>query len=366
MEAIVFVGRDGRVTVASYGKPMTMTYVFGGTPEDHMIGFFDHLERARQSSAQADVEIPEALASLIGLVDRHAQVHPVAAERLEEFWLAACDALRAFPNEISAYVQIALVIAEGANDNEWYELCLRRSAIQLLIDHCPYCRGRNRTGRFIRSGCRTLSCRTGAGSDAREVHTEGLPGESLVVVLSTPSRGWNALMTPAKLQLASLIRSRARAVDLDLHKADLAGADLSGLGADRLKLTGVDLRGAKLSDARLNDCRLEHARADNSDWCGATLRMCVLDALHGAGTRFDGARIEDSTAIGADLSRASLRGTHLTETSFVRAVMVEAALDDAEGYGVEFRGADLGRATLARGEDSTRVISGGPTCAGPT
>jgi hypothetical protein len=114
-----------------------MTYVFGGTPEDHMTAFFDHLERARQTSAQADVEIPQALASLAGLVDRQTQAGPVAPERLEEFWRAACDALAGFPNDISAYVQIALVVAEGANDNEWYELCLRRSAIELLIDHCP-------------------------------------------------------------------------------------------------------------------------------------------------------------------------------------------------------------------------------------
>jgi uncharacterized protein YjbI with pentapeptide repeats len=154
-------------------------------------------------------------------------------------------------------------------------------------------------------------------------------------------------MTPATFQLTALIRRRARAVDLDFHGADLAGADLTGLGADRLNLTGADVRGAKLADARLRDCRLDQALADDSDWSGATLRLCVLDRLHGAGARFDRARIEDSTAVGADLSRASLRGTHLTETSFARGVLIEAVLDDAEGDGVEFRGADLGRATLA-------------------
>jgi hypothetical protein len=62
---------------------------------------------------------------------------------------------------------------------------------------------------------------------------------------------------------------------------------------------------------------------------------------------FDDGRFEDSTAIGADLSRASFRGTRLTETSFARAVLREAVFVGARGDGVEFRGADLRGATLA-------------------
>jgi hypothetical protein len=114
-----------------------MTYVFRGTADDHIKRFFDHVERARQSRERADTEVPAALAELVGIVDRQAQAEPVPTERLDEFWRTACEALNAFPDDMSAYAQIALVLAEGANDNEWYELCLRRSAIQLLSDHCP-------------------------------------------------------------------------------------------------------------------------------------------------------------------------------------------------------------------------------------
>jgi hypothetical protein len=74
--------------------------------------------------------------------------------------------------------------------------------------------------------------------------------------------------------------------------------------------------------------------------------MCVFDGAFAAGARFDGARLEDSSAKGADLTRASLRGARLTETCFERAVLCEARLDEAQGDGVEFRGADLRGAWL--------------------
>jgi hypothetical protein len=93
-------------------------------------------------------------------------------------------------------------------------------------------------------------------------------------------------------------------------------------------------------------CRLEAVRLDSADCSDATFRLCTLDGVLGAGANFDGARIEDSTAERADLSRASLRNAHLTETSFSRAVLREAVLDGAEGDGIEFRGADLRDATL--------------------
>jgi uncharacterized protein YjbI with pentapeptide repeats len=74
--------------------------------------------------------------------------------------------------------------------------------------------------------------------------------------------------------------------------------------------------------------------------------MCVLDGAHAERACFDTARLEDSTAAGADFSHASFRAAHLTETSFSRAVLREAVFDDAEGDGIEFRGADLVGASL--------------------
>ncbi|MBE0625490.1 MAG: pentapeptide repeat-containing protein [Burkholderiales bacterium] len=147
-------------------------------------------------------------------------------------------------------------------------------------------------------------------------------------------------------QLRLFIANRLRAHDIDLHEAQLAAANLCGLSADRLDLSWANLRGATLRDARLGDCLLRGAWLEDSDWSGATLRVCVLDDARVAGACFDSARIEDSSAKGADLTGASLRGTKLTETSFERAVLRGAVFDDAEGEGVEFRGADLAGASL--------------------
>jgi uncharacterized protein YjbI with pentapeptide repeats len=148
----------------------------------------------------------------------------------------------------------------------------------------------------------------------------------------------------------SFARNRERAHDLDLHGFTLADVDLSSLSADRLDLRAVDLRRAKLCAARLGDCRLEEAKFGDADWSGATLRMCVLDGAQGVGACFDSARIEDSCVKGADLTRASLRGAKLTETSFARAILCGVILDNAEGAGVEFRGADLSGAKLVRAQ----------------
>lgn len=143
-----------------------------------------------------------------------------------------------------------------------------------------------------------------------------------------------------------LIERGERAHDIDLRGANCSGEVWSHLNADRLNLRAADLQEAKLHRTRFGGCQLEGAKLQKTDWSQATLRMCVLDGAHGADACFDGARIEDSTAIGADLSRASLRGAHLTETSFARAILRDAILDDAEGDGVELRGADLGGASL--------------------
>lgn len=147
-------------------------------------------------------------------------------------------------------------------------------------------------------------------------------------------------------ELNQLIEIGERASDLDLTGMELIGEDLSGLSADRLHLQEAELRRVRLCEARLGSCHFQHAHLEESDWSNATIRMCVFDGAFASGARFDGAYLEDSSARGADLTRASLRGTRLTETCFDRAVLCEARLDEAQGDGVEFRGADLRGAWL--------------------
>lgn len=110
-----------------------MTYVFDGTPEQAMTAFFDHLRRAHAGGPDAERESLDALVSLVRLYDRQAAVGPVPAERLQQFRAESAAALSR-TNLVPAYVLKAQFLADSANDNQWYELAMRRSAIQLLID----------------------------------------------------------------------------------------------------------------------------------------------------------------------------------------------------------------------------------------
>jgi hypothetical protein len=111
-----------------------MTYVFSGTPEENMAAVFEHIGGARAGGVHADSYFRDALISLVRLYDSIAQTSPVAPERLQRFRRESGESLASFGNKITAYVQRAIILAEGANDDEWYELCMRRSAIQSLLD----------------------------------------------------------------------------------------------------------------------------------------------------------------------------------------------------------------------------------------
>ncbi len=147
-------------------------------------------------------------------------------------------------------------------------------------------------------------------------------------------------------QLTSAIIDKVRICDIEMIGADLVNAELSNLQAERLNLRSANMCSAKLRAVRLGHCLLKGGRFEDADFTDALLRMCVLDDGQGVGACFNNARIEDSTAKGANLAGVEMRGTKLTETSFERAVLREAVLDGSEGDGVEFRGADLSGATL--------------------
>ena len=111
-----------------------MTYLFRGSAADIVAAFFVHVEQARRGGPNADRHFRSALICLVGLYELQAGGEPVSAETLQEFRRTSCEALATFGGGLTAYVQCAIVLAEGANDDEWYELCMRRSVIQSLID----------------------------------------------------------------------------------------------------------------------------------------------------------------------------------------------------------------------------------------
>jgi hypothetical protein len=111
----------------------TMTYIIDGSPEQAMSAFFEHLQLAQAEGPQAESESRSAMVSLVRVLDRQATVGSVSSAQLHQFRLRSGDAL-AKSNIVPAYVLRTLFLAEGANDNQWYELSMRRSAIQSLLD----------------------------------------------------------------------------------------------------------------------------------------------------------------------------------------------------------------------------------------
>jgi hypothetical protein len=110
-----------------------MTYLLDGTPEQAMTAFFDHIRRANANGPDEERELDDAMMSLVRLYDRQAQVGAVAPERLERFRRESAEALTS-SNAVPTYVLRALFLAEGVNEDQWYELSMRRSAIQSLLD----------------------------------------------------------------------------------------------------------------------------------------------------------------------------------------------------------------------------------------
>jgi uncharacterized protein YjbI with pentapeptide repeats len=131
-----------------------------------------------------------------------------------------------------------------------------------------------------------------------------------------------------------------------MNEIDFLAAYRAGSHLRDLDLQGVALACASVPGIKANGLNFRAANLREANFCGAVIRMCTFDNANATSSRFDAAHLEDSTAIGADFSRATFRAAHLTETSFSRAVLREAIFDDAEGDGIEFRGADMAGASL--------------------
>lgn len=114
-----------------------MTYIFEGTPEEAMDGFFLLLEASQEGGPNADKYYRKAFVELVALYDRQAAMGPADPDRLARFRKESGEVLAGLGWKLNLYVQLTLNDAEGANDNEWYGLCIRRSVIQSLLDDYP-------------------------------------------------------------------------------------------------------------------------------------------------------------------------------------------------------------------------------------
>lgn len=112
--------------------------VYTATREQAIAAFFDHARAAVAATdpAISEVEFRRAMRSLVLL--QHAQaVHgALPPAQLAQFRRDSAPFL-ATSTQLAAFILRAQFLAEGANDNQWYELAMRRSAIQIAIDDYP-------------------------------------------------------------------------------------------------------------------------------------------------------------------------------------------------------------------------------------
>jgi hypothetical protein len=114
-----------------------MSYGFNGTPLEFKKAILDDLHRAEARGADADALFRQAMIEILGLHDAIEGTTTMQPAQLEQFRGELSSLLLKFERKIGNYAYAALCKAEVAeNSGDWLELCMRRSAIQLLLDGC--------------------------------------------------------------------------------------------------------------------------------------------------------------------------------------------------------------------------------------
>jgi hypothetical protein len=111
-----------------------VTYLFSGTARDMMSAGLADLEGARHPGPNQSAHFRRAMAELVGLYDRQAADGPADPEELARFRAESGAALEALGDAVPGYVAITAAHAEIPDEDELYDLALRRSAIQSLLD----------------------------------------------------------------------------------------------------------------------------------------------------------------------------------------------------------------------------------------
>lgn len=114
-----------------------MSYLFDGSAENMMANALAALARAAENGPARKAHFCNALVALVGVYERSARAGAPAPERLATFRRDCAAALAGCTDLLSWYASDACTLAEGANDDEWPELCMRRSALQVLLDDQP-------------------------------------------------------------------------------------------------------------------------------------------------------------------------------------------------------------------------------------
>ena len=111
-----------------------MTYLFSGTARDMMSAVLADLEGASRPGPNQEAHLRRAMAELVGLYDRQAADGAADPDELARFRAESARALVQLGDAIPGYVAVTAAHAEIPDEDEWYDLALRRSAIQSLLD----------------------------------------------------------------------------------------------------------------------------------------------------------------------------------------------------------------------------------------
>lgn len=112
--------------------------VYRGTSEAAIAAFLEYANVAMTSTDKERIEhaFRDAMEQIV-LLHHYQAVHgPLPSDQLAEFHRRSAPLLATSPH-LGAYVWRAQFLAEGANENYWYELSMRRSALQFAIDDYP-------------------------------------------------------------------------------------------------------------------------------------------------------------------------------------------------------------------------------------
>jgi len=132
-------------------------------------------------------------------------------------------------------------------------------------------------------------------------------------------------------------RERARRVEPDLRRANLAGLKLNLLDLEHARLEGADLTSSWLRKAAHADLR--RTRLFATDLSGADLR----------GAKLNEARLQNTLLTDADLFKADLRGANLVNCTLNRAILKGADLRGALVWGASVWDTDYDETTKQTG-----------------
>lgn len=159
-----------------------------------------------------------------------------------------------------------------------------------------------------------------------------------------------AIFAHANLRAASFVACNLRGADLSearFEQTRLERCDLGGVTMFRMSLSGAEFMSSGLVEASFAEVELDGVSLHSCDLTKAAFVTC-----HGAQVRFDDAKLENARFVagcvfdgadfrGADLSRATLRGTSLVGAHFDDGILRGADLSEARCDEAHFERADM-------------------------